>query len=239
MFRPTLILASLGCSIPLLADAQATPTESLASFAPSAPASSAQVQPASSPPSATPPAPQLVTSTQGGERRRSGWTVEVNAGVGRLRTSPYGSGYDEGTGGAVAIGVGRWINDRLAIMGRASHLRYTSEDGYGYTYEPATIRQTFIGVSAQQWISDSLWGSAGVGVGQVKATSEQDLGFPLTALGFGLDLRIGITPVRWADSAFNLSFAVSPLWTNGYGELTGNESWMGLSTSLLAGFQFL
>lgn len=236
MIRAAFILAALGCSIPLTAVAQASPVGSSEAAAPIAYVAPAPPAPPAPAPSAAPPSAPLAVASAA-ERKRQGLTVEVNAGVGRLRTSPYGDSYEEGNGGALAAGVGFWFSDRLAIMGRANIIRYSSEGGYGYTYEPAEVQKIFAGVSGQYWISDSLWGSAGLGFGHVRATSEQRLGFPLNAIGIGLDLRIGANLISWTKSALNLSIAISPVWTNGYDELEYDGSWMGLSTALLLGIQ--
>lgn len=234
MFRLTLALASLGCSIPLLADAQTAPPAAPIAYV--APAPVAPTPPATAAAPSTPPS--QLTAKRVEERKRRGVTVELNAGGGRLRTSYFGDSYEEGNGGAVDVGVGWWRSDRLAIMGRANYIQYSNEEGYGNTYEPAKVWKLFVGASAQYWITDRLWGSAGLGVGQIKVTSEQNLGFPLTARGVGLDLRLGVTPVTWDDGALNLSLVLNPLWTTGYREI-GDGSWMGLSSALFLGFQFL
>ena len=92
------------------------------------------------------------------------------------------------------LGVGGWVNPRLAITGRVAVVRWTDLLDLG-KYNAVVV------AAAQYWVSARVWFGAGIG-----------LGFGGDALGPGADLRVGYTFARGATRTLNVSLEVTPTY---------------------------
>ncbi|MEZ4401301.1 MAG: hypothetical protein R3B06_14845 [Kofleriaceae bacterium] len=150
---------------------------------------------------------------------RTGLAFEANLGFGILRADADNGNSDSQNGlGGLDLGIGGYLNPRLAITLRAAGVTYSESGGH--------ITQAFFGPSVQYFATDNVWlgGGIGVGIGQVVvdgAGSSSDS-------GLGLDLRAGYTFNPEAKHAFNASLEITPAFLDG-GTLTG--------IAFLAGYQ--
>jgi hypothetical protein len=133
---------------------------------------------------------------------RSGLTFEANIGLGFIWAR--NEGRDSDTEGALAglnLGLGGWLNDRMAVTGRIAGATFSPSDGVRFT-------QGFAGPSLQYWTDDHVWVGAGVGLGFARITVD---GFGSDSeTGFALDLRAGYTFSQNTESTWNVSIEYTP-----------------------------
>jgi len=132
---------------------------------------------------------------------KSGMTFELNLGIGWIRAANDSDSETSDLGiGGLNLGVGGWVNPKLAISGRIAGVTY-SEDG-------ASLTQGFLGVSAQYWIDDHFWAGGGVGFGIIRVDID---GFGDDSKGgFGLDGRVGYSFMTTSENTFNVSLELTP-----------------------------
>jgi hypothetical protein len=159
---------------------------------------------------------------------RQGMTVELNLGAGLVWAR--NEGQDSDTEKALAgldLGVGGWLNNKMALSGRIAGATFSPQDGVRFT-------SAFFGPSLQYWTDDHFWlgGGAGVAIAAVHldgATQQPD---PQT--GFGLDLRAGYTFATGSENTFNVSFEYNP----GFFDIDGRSVQIN-SFGVLFGYQHL
>lgn len=158
----------------------------------------AVAQPSSPPP--PPPGGTLAAPYVAPPAVRTGLTFEANLGFGLLRISDDNDGESEGALGGLNLGVGGWVNPKLAVTLRAAGVTY-SEDG-------GSITQAFFGPSAQYFVSPNAFVGGGIGLG-VARVSIDGIGSD-SETGFALDLRAGYTFNPDSKHAFNASVEITP-----------------------------
>jgi hypothetical protein len=138
---------------------------------------------------------------------RNGVTFEANLGIGYLSAE----GDDSEAGGAFGIGVGGWLNPKLAVSVRLSTV----------TLSDPGVRLTsgFLGPSAQYWVSNNFWLGGGLGLSIIGLSGDY-VGDDASETGFGLDLRAGYTFSTATENTFNVSLELTPSFFDG-GEYTG------------------
>ena len=132
---------------------------------------------------------------------RTGLTFEANLGFGIFRVSnDSGDSESENGLGGLDLGVGGWVNPKLAVTLRAAGVTYSDDGG--------SIKQAFFGPSAQYFVSPNAFIGGGVGLGVARASLD---GFGSDSeTGFALDLRAGYTFNPDAKHAFNASIEITP-----------------------------
>jgi hypothetical protein len=151
---------------------------------------------------------QPYTATPRRSRRGHGITIEVGLGGGQLKSTAAGDVTEEGSGSVIALGVGGWLSEDLALGFRLSGLAYEA-DSYGAAIRPVTVSQTYYGVALQYWFTDRFWVGGGLGGGLF--TVETDLGALRQERGVAGLLRVGFSPLVWGQHSLNLGLEVSPL----------------------------
>ncbi|MEO8703335.1 MAG: hypothetical protein ABI867_25030 [Kofleriaceae bacterium] len=212
------LLTTLLVLVPSVAFAQYDPNQ------PPPPPPPGYNQPAPGPGYAAPPTSNLAL--------RNGLTFEANIGLGFIWAR--NEGEDSDTEGALAgldLGVGGWINNRMALTARVAGATYSPEDGVRFT-------TGFFGPSLQYWVDDHLWlgGGAGLAFAAVHIDDFDEQPDPET--GFGLDLRLGYTFTAGNENTFNVSLEYNPgFFTFDTG--VGDQSVQINSFGILFGYQHL
>ncbi len=159
---------------------------------------------------------------------RNGMTLELNLGFGMVWARS--EGQDSETETALAglnLGIGGWLNERMALTGRVSGTTFSPQDGVRFT-------TGVIGPSLQYWTDDHIWVGGGVGLAfaaiSVDGANEQ----PDPETGFGLDLRAGYTFSTGTVNTFNVSVEYNP----GFFSFDGGSVQLN-SFGLLFGYQHL
>ena len=155
-----------------------------------------------------PPPPTGPSYYQQPVENRHGMTFEANIGVGYIWAEVEGQESDKEIAlGGLNLGVGGWLNPRMALTLRAAGVTYTeSEGGIDLRFTTAVL-----GPHLQYWVDDHFWvgGGAGLGVAAVSVEfdgqSESD-----SETGFGLDLRVGYTFSTTSENTWNVSFELTP-----------------------------
>lgn len=153
---------------------------------------------------------------------RNGMTVELNLGIGWAHASNNDGGTSATSGavlGGLDLGVGGWINPKMALTGRIA--------GVSDSQNGVTAVAVFVGPSLQYWLDNNFWLGGGAGFSRVAAFADGD---SIGINGFGLDLRAGYTFTPSSENTFNLSVELTPGFYDG-GNITG--------IALLAGYQHL
>lgn len=131
---------------------------------------------------------------------RNGMTGELNIGIGWLRVSnEYASDTSDAGLAGLSLGLGGWLNPKLALTARIAGVTY-SEDG-------GSLTEAFFGPSLQYWADDHFWLGGGVGLGVVRL--DTDVGDD-SVTGFAFDLRVGYTFNLGTENTFNASFELNP-----------------------------
>lgn len=160
------------------------------------------------PPPPPPPSGPGYYSTQQPVDHRHGMTFEANLGIGYMWAEVEGDESDKEVAlGGLNIGVGGWLNPRMALSLRVAGVTYTESEG------GVDLRLTtgVLGPHLQYWLDDHFWLGGGAGIGVAAATvefmgeSESD-----SETGFGLDLRAGYTFSTTSESTWNISFELTP-----------------------------
>lgn len=163
-------------------------------------------QPVYAPPPAYQPPPQ-----QPGSYYRQGVTFEANIGFGLLYASSNNDSDSKGGVGGISLGLGGWVNERLAVTARFAPTTYHDSSDSVLGNLDLYISNIFLGPSLQYWIDDHAWVGGGAGLGiayaQVSAGGESDSD---SRNGFGLDLRAGYTFTSNSDSTINVSAEITP-----------------------------
>ncbi|MBA3392453.1 MAG: hypothetical protein H0T89_07415 [Deltaproteobacteria bacterium] len=176
----------------------------LSILVPSIVTSVALAQPGGAPPPPPPPGYGPQPAYGQAPNNKHGMTFEANIGLGLLWFSADGESSDKETSlGGLNLGVGGWINPKLAITLRVAGVTYT-EDIEG---ETARLTAGFVGPSAQYWVSENAWVGGGLGLGFLQASFA---GESESETGLGLDLRAGYTFSTTSESTWNLSFELTP-----------------------------
>ena len=213
--RRLVLLAVLSWFVPAIALAQPAPPPAPPPPAEPEPARPPEPAPAPAPAPAPPPTQpyyqppqqpqsQPVVQPQGPRNFHESMTFEVNVGIGWMRTSPEnGDAFTSDLGvGGISLGIGGWVNPKLAITGRAAGVTIPGEGD-------AQASAIFLGPSVQYWVDNRFWfgGGAGLGVitGQDQNGNEQD---PVFGLAF--DLRVGYTFNEGSANTFNASLELNP-----------------------------
>jgi len=178
----------------------------------------ADAQPASPPP---PPSGYYTQAAQAGPDR-TGFTAELNLGLGMTRIAPDGFG-SETRGGLAGLdlGLGGWINPRMALSLRIAGTSFF-ENGTQYI-------AGWIGPSLQYMVNEQAWIGGGLGYG-ILTTNRDCTGSGCSESGFGLDVRAGYNFYQSTRNAFNGSIEINPGFYDG-GSVT--------SIGLLIGWQHL
>jgi hypothetical protein len=151
-------------------------------------------------------------------------TVELNLGLGWLQAS---DGNDSATSdlgiGGLSLGVGGWLNPKLAVTGRIAGVTL-SDNG-------ATLSNVFFGPALQYWIDNHFWVGGGAGLA-ILALGGDSSGDSIT--GFGLDMRAGYTFNEGSENTFNASLEINPGF---FSESGGSVTVTGIG--ILLGYQHL
>jgi hypothetical protein len=151
-------------------------------------------------------------------------TFELNLGLGWIHISAdeVSDTSDLGLGG-LSIGVGGWLNEKLAITGRIAGVTLSEND--------SQLSNVFFGPSLQYWVDNHFWLGGGLGLAILAASGDNSED---SIRGFGLDLRVGYTFNEGSENTFNASFELNPGFFSENGEsatLTG--------IGILLGYQHL
>ena len=166
------------------------------------------------------PATAFAQPTAAPARPHAGLTFEANLGFGFLRISGDGDSQSEGSIAGLDLGIGGFLNPRMALTLRIAGVTYVADGGQ--------ITQAFLGPSLQYWATPNVWLGGGIGLGVVQIKS--DFGGSDSETKLGLDLRAGYTFNPNAKHSFNLSVEFTPTFFDG-----GTISGLGL----LLGYQLL
>lgn len=152
---------------------------------------------------------------------REGLTIEVNAGLGWIRTSPeVAASYTSGISFALDGGAGWWFTPKLALTGRLAGLS-NLEDG-------EVLGSYLVGPNLQYWPDEVVFVSAGVGVGVLLSTTGSN------DVGLGYDVRVGFAFSRADDRLYTATVELTPVWFS----QDGSSAWL-TSIAFLVGLQFL
>jgi hypothetical protein len=155
---------------------------------------------------------------------RNGLTFEANIGFGWMRIADDNdSDTSDLTLGGLDLGVGGWVNPRLAIGVRAAGVTYSENGG--------RLTNAVLVGGLQYWANDNFWIGGGLGLGVLAASSDGDSD---SISGFGMDLRAGYTFATTSENTFNVSFELTPTFLSEDGDsatVTG--------IALLLGYQHL
>lgn len=211
------LLASLAILIP--ASALAQPSEP-------APPPEPAPMPAPAPPPPpgyyAPPPPTMYAAAP--VNLHNGMTFEANIGLGWIHASADGGSDTSDLGlGGLDIGVGGWINPKLAITGRIAGVTL-SDNG-------ARLTSGVLVGSAQYWVDDHFWFGGGAGLGLLGFSGQ---GAPDPITGLGLDLRAGYTFVATTENTFNVSLELTPTFLSENGS---SATFTGIG--ILLGYQHL
>jgi len=154
-------------------------------------------------------APPPPVYTQAPVNHRQGFTFEANIGVGFMWATVEDDESDKKVAlGGIDVGLGGWINERMAITARIAGVTYTESEG------DIDLRWTtgFAGPSLQYWLDDHVWLGGGAGFGVVALSIDGPGGDDSDSeVGFGLDLRAGYTFSSMAtQNTWNLSLELTP-----------------------------
>ena len=139
---------------------------------------------------------------------RHGMTFEANIGVGYIWAEVEGQESDKEIAlGGLNLGVGGWLNPRMALTLRAAGVTYSeSEGGVDLRFTTAVL-----GPHLQYWVDDHFWVGGGAGLGVAAVSVEFDGGSDSESeTGFGLDLRVGYTFGTATENTWNISFELTP-----------------------------
>ncbi|HLL25375.1 MAG TPA: outer membrane beta-barrel protein, partial [Kofleriaceae bacterium] len=140
--------------------------------------------------------------------RKQGLTFEANLGIGWVWQSVEGEDSESEVAlGGLNLGLGGWLNERMALTIRAAGATFSETDGE-IDFQFTT---GIIGPSLQYWVDDHFWLGGGIGLGFASYTIE--VGNQSTSdveTGYGLDLRAGYTFSTTSDHTWNVSFELTP-----------------------------
>ena len=164
---------------------------------------------------------------------RNGLTFEANIGFGLLHFSGEGDSDSEGALGGIALGLGGWINEKMAVTARLAPVTYFESNDGGDFY----LSAIFFGPSVQYWIDDHIWlgGGAGLAIARLAFSGGGESASD-SRTGLGLDLRAGYTFSTSTDSTWNVSAEITPGFYSDNDEGSGGQ-FTGLA--LLLGYQHL
>jgi hypothetical protein len=170
---------------------------------------------------AQPGAAPAATPAAAAAARRSGITVEANAGFGWIRSSPTRApSFTSGISLAIDVGVGVWLTPQLALTGRFA--------GVSNFADGERLGAYFVGPSVQYWLDHRWWLGGGAGLGVLaSSTSDSDV-------GFAFDIRLGRVIATRDAHVYDVSLEITPARFSASGDsatLTG--------VALLFGFQYL
>lgn len=138
---------------------------------------------------------------------RNGLTFEANIGFGLLHFASDNDSDSEGALGGIALGVGGWINEKMALTARLAPVTYfDSAEGVDFY-----LSAIFFGPSLQYWIDDHIWlgGGAGLAIARVAFSGGGETASD-SRTGFGLDFRAGYTFSTGTTSTWNVSAEITP-----------------------------
>jgi hypothetical protein len=169
---------------------------------------------------------------QAAPNHRQGLTFEANLGIGFMWVEADGEESDtEVALGGLNLGLGGWLNPKMALSLRIAGTTYTDSEG------PVDLRFTtgVVGPHLQYWIDDHIWlgGGAGIGVAAV-SISTPDGDESESETGFGLDLRAGYTFSTGSENTWNISFELTPSFIT-----IGEQDYTFYSSAILFGYQHL
>lgn len=161
---------------------------------------------------------------------RHGMTVELNLGLGYI-WARNDQGQESDTEAGIAglnVGLGGWLNERMALTGRIAGATFSPSDGVRFT-------SGFLGPSLQYWVDERVWlgGGAGLGMALIHVDGLDEQPDPET--GFALDLRIGYTFTVGTEHTFNASFEYNPAFF----DIEGGGSVQVNAFGVLIGYQHL
>ncbi len=160
-------------------------------------------------------------------------TFEANLGIGWQRISYAGQSdtSDLGVGG-LCLGVGGWMNERMAITARLAGVT-VSADEFESDYRFSAF---FLGGALQYWFDDHFWvgGGAGFAIASVSGGGEED-----SRGGLGLDARVGYTFSQGTENTFNVSFELTPGFYSNDDDNSGEGGPTLTGIALMLGYQHL
>lgn len=182
-----------------------------------------------------PPAPGYYGPPPAGSEApnfRQGLTFEANLGIGFMWVESDGRESDKEVAlGGLNLGIGGWLNPKMAISLRIAGTTYTDSEN------DLDLRFTtgIVGPHLQYWVDDHIWlgGGAGIGVAAVNVSGpgvdESD-----SETGFGLDLRAGYTFSQGSEHTWNVSFELTPSFIT-----IDDQDYTFYSSAILFGYQHL
>ncbi|HEY5946226.1 MAG TPA: hypothetical protein VIV40_12075 [Kofleriaceae bacterium] len=154
----------------------------------------------------------------------SGLTFEANLGIGWIHASTENDSDTRGGIGGLSLGLGGWLNPKLALTARIA--------GSTVSVEGGNVSDIFFGPSLQYWVDDHFWLGGGLGLGLYAVNP--DVGDSDSISGLSFDLRVGYTFNTGSAHSFNASFELTP------GRFTENGVSATLtSIGILFGYQYL
>ena len=160
-------------------------------------------------------------------------TFEANLGLGWQHLSYAGESDTSNLGiGGLCLGVGGWMNERLALTARLAGVTVSPESVDG-NYR---VNAFFLGGALQYWIDNHFWvgGGAGLAIASVSGYGEGD-----SRGGFGLDARVGYTFSQGTENTFNVSFELTPGFYMNDDENSGESGPSLTGIAILLGYQHL
>lgn len=160
------------------------------------------------------------------QNHKHGLTFEANLGVALMWATANGNTTDkEGALGGLNLGLGGWINPRVAVSLRIGAVTYSESAG------DARLTTAFVGPSVQYWATDHLWLGGGVGVGVIRVSDREGAG---RETGMGFDVRAGYTFSTTSEDTLNISLELIPTRF-----AAGSEDLAFYGLGLLLGYQHL
>jgi len=143
-----------------------------------------------------------------GVPERDGFTLELSIGLGFMHVFPEGGDSTNDVGLApLSFSVGGFINNRMAVMFRASWVSNLEE----VQGEKVLSYLSFAGVHFQYWITDEFFVSGGPGIASLGAGQADDFFDTIERdRGFGFGLRGGFSFANWENHSLRVTLELFP-----------------------------
>jgi len=157
--------------------------------------------------------------------RHDGLTLEAGTGIGWIHVADRSDSVTSPGGVAgLSIGIGGWLNEKIALTARIAGSSVPSSQGL--------VVAAFLGPSVQLWVGESTWLGLGLGLATF-AVGDASLD------GYAGDLRLGHVIYANGKHTLNASFEVTPGHVSEKLQYGGTFSLDVASIGLLFGWQYL
>lgn len=161
---------------------------------------------------------------------RHGVTFEAGLGLGAVWANSDNDSSDRQGGASVALGLGGWATNHLALSARLIGTSFSETDGL-------TEVLGFFGPNLQYYFDDHVFLGGGVGWSTFSVKYDDRDTQPDGITGLGVDLRFGYNFVSRSPNTFNIALE----WTTGFFH-PDSDTDRGISInsfSIMAGYQHL